>query len=366
MMKSHCIGALVLGIIAHAAPAWAQSRPQNAPIEGVSVFTMQVPEVIGPPAATPYQPLANTKDCGTAGCKKCQFMVFGDALYWNVHGGDVPFGQTFNGIDPLTAVPNGPVGVANPTYQPGFRIGAGVSVGDHGWLVGTFTWFRDVTDDSITATNGNVIRSSLTAPNTLNSAPDSLTASAHSSIQLYEGDLDYKCCIVNGDHVSLNWLAGARYAHLGQTLDATYKIFGTTTVDTQVNFDGAGPRAGLEGEYRIACGLYGYGKGILDLLAGHFSGSYSQHNIFAGNQASTQISEDRLVPQLEFELGVGWVSPKGRVRVSAGYYVGTWFNTITIPGLIQGVQNNNFTTNSNNFRDTLTFDGLVGHVEFRY
>jgi hypothetical protein len=101
-------------------------------------------------------------------------------------------------------------------------------------------------------------------------------------------------------------------------------------------------------------------------LAGHFSGSYSQHNIFAGNQASTQISEDRLVPQLEFELGVGWVSPKGRVRVSAGYYVGTWFNTITIPGLIQGVQNNNFTTNSNNFRDTLTFDGLVGHVEFRY
>ena len=45
---------------------------------------------------------------------------------------------------------------------------------------------------------------------------------------------------------------------------------------------------------------------------------------------------------------------------------GGWFNTLTVPSLVQGVQNNNFTTNGNNFRDHFSIDGFVGRFTFKY
>src|SRR5262249_31902584 len=145
-----------------------------------------------------------------------------------------------------------------------------------------------------------------------------------------------------------------------------YQILGTTTVTSHINFDGVGPRTGLEGEYHFRRGLFSYGKGIVDVLAGHFGATYDQHNTFAGQQAHTEVAEDRIVPQLELELGGGWQSPKGHFRISAGYYVSSWFNTLTTPNFIAGAIGNNFTTNQNNSRDVLTFDGFVGRVEVRY
>jgi len=185
-------------------------------------------------------------------------------------------------------------------------------------------------------------------------------------IDLVTADIDYKCLFVNTHCLQLSWLAGARYGHLDQKLVANYLIPGSTTVNSQILFNGGGPRAGLEGEYKIRAGFFGYGKGVMNLLAGDFKASYTERNIFTGLVGDTSVREERIVPVLELELGLGWQSPKGRVRVSGGYYVGTWFNTLTTPSLAEGIQNNNFTTNGNNFRDSITFDGLVGRVEFRY
>jgi hypothetical protein len=297
--------------------------------------------------------------------KRCHFDVFGEYLYWNVRNADIPFAQAFDGIDPL-AVPRGPVGMDLPKYSSGFRIGAGASLSDCSWLVGTFTYYDNNTDATLGAGPGNVLHAFLVFPSTVNAAPDSLTASANYDIRLLMGDVDYKCAFVNTDQILLNWLAGARFAHLEQGMNVNYDILGKTSVDSHVNFDGFGARAGLEGEYRVRGGFYGYGKGIVNLLAGHFSANYVQQNVFAGLQAQSQFGEDRLVPVLEFEAGGGWISPSGHIRISGGYYVGSWFNTLTMPNLVRGIQNNDFTTNSDNFRDTLTFDGLVGRIEIRY
>ena len=319
------------------------------------------------PANSTCAPTVDISDkaCGTK-CRCLKFEVFGEYLFWNVHNADIPFAQAFDGVDPNTSVPRGPVGIVSPNFESGIRLGAGVGLSDHSWLVGTVTYFTEATDGSIAAPPGNVLHNFLVFPNTVNSAGDSLTASARYIIDMRTADLDYKCAFVDNDHLSLYWLAGARYAHLRQNLSSTYEITGTTTTDSNINFDGGGPRIGLEGEYRILCGFYGYGKGMANLLVGQFQGSFVERNVFTGLVGQTSVSEDRLVPVLELEIGAGWQCKNGRVRISGGYYVGTWFNIMNVPSLGQGVGANNFTTNGNNMRDNMTFDGFVGRVEFRF
>jgi hypothetical protein len=296
---------------------------------------------------------------------KSDFFVFGDILAWRVHGADIPFAQPFDGVGPL-AVPKGPVADVNPGTEAGVRLGFGIPVNDHSWVVTTFTYFRDYADAYSTAPDGSVLHSNVVFPNTVNGAFVPLAANATNDIRLYMGDIDYKCAFVNTESLQVSWLAGIRYAHLQQNFTTNYAIFGTTTVNTGINFDGIGPRAGLEGEYKIGCGFYGYGKGMINLLAGRFAANYLQTQTFVGQQAQTSVYDDRLVPVLEAELGIGWTSSNGRLSISAGYYVGSWTNALTTNSLVQGVQNNNYTTNGNNFRDTLTFDGLFGRIEFRF
>jgi hypothetical protein len=298
--------------------------------------------------------------------KHARVLVFGDYLLWTLHGADVPFAQVANGIAPATAVPAGPVTTVSPTYTSGFRGGAGVAVCDNSWIVGTVTYLRTGNNSDAIAPAGLVLRSLLAFPNTLNAAGDSLTAHAEYHTTLVMADIDYKTAFVTTDNLLLSWFAGGRYVHLDQHLNALYQITGETTVESRVNFDGGGPRAGLNGQYRIAGGFYGYGVGAVNLIAGKFSGQAVQNNIFAGQQGQTAVNENRVVPILELELGFGWMSANGRVRVSGGYYVSSWYNTMTVPTLQAGIQGTNFTTNSNNLRDNIVFDGLVGRLEIRY
>ncbi len=246
------------------------------------------------------------------------------------------------------------MGVVSPGFTTGYRAGGGFALSDHTWIVGTLTYFRDSADSSIAAPNGQVLSGNLVFPNTVTAAFLPLAANSLYSINLLMADIDFKCTIVNCDRWQLYWLAGARYAHLDQNLTTNYLVFGTTTVNTGISFDGGGPRAGLEGEYHVGCGFYGFGKGTANLLVGQFSANYLQTQTFAGQQALTHIYDDRVVPILEAELGVGWRSPKGHVSVAAGFYIGSWFNTLTTSSFVQGIQSNNYTTNGNNFRDTMS------------
>ena len=70
----------------------------------------------------------------------------------------------------------------------------------------------------------------------------------------------------------------------------------------------------------------------------------------------------RVVPILDLELGGGWCSPKGRVRLSAGYVISAWFNTVKTQDFIDAVQQNVFRDVSS----TISFDGLVARAELRF
>jgi hypothetical protein len=229
------------------------------------------------------------------------------------------------------------------------------------------SWWESQDSHGITAPNGTFIQSYLTLPGIQSAAADSAAASGTLGLQLLSGDIAYTHLLCGiPECFAVHWLVGGRYAYLRENLDSTFTILGQTNVATHINFDGGGPRVGLEGEVFAKCGLSVYGRGTVDLLAGHWGATYSQNNAFAGNQGLTNFSSDRVVPVLELQLGVSWTSPKGHVLVRAGYEVDAWFNSVTTPGFIQSVQNSNFTTNGNNLRDTITFDGVVGHLEFRF
>jgi hypothetical protein len=314
-----------------------------------------------PPHAAPI--ITEAPDCPP---EKCHAIgLFGDFLYLKARGVDVLFARTVDGCIPTAAAPAGALGNVQPTYSPGFRIG-----GFFGWndssLVATYTWFNSQANESVTAPENRVIQALVTLPNTANCASGSQASDARYDIDFQFADLDFRHALCCGPNYAVDWLVGVRYAHLDQDFSANFAVLGTTTVDTHINFDGIGPRIGLAGERIGDCGLLVYGRSSASFLAGHFSSTYTQQNTFVGTQANLSYDNDRIIPILDLELGVGWASRNGRFRVEAGYYVAGWFNTLTTPGLVRAVQLNEFSGTGDVLKDTLTFDGFTFRAAVKF
>ena len=87
-----------------------------------------------------------------------------------------------------------------------------------------------------------------------------------------------------------------------------------------------------------------------------------QTNQFGGTQVNTGLTVDRIVPILDFEIGLAWVSPGQLVRISGGYMVAAWFNSITTDSWIDSVNNLSYSPGSS----TVTFDGLTARAEVHF
>ncbi len=148
-----------------------------------------------------------------------------------------------------------------------------------------------------------------------------------------------------------------------QDFGADYFYNGTESVDTEIDFYGAGLRLGLEGEafnqsHRWLC----YGKTSASFMAGSFTADYELVDSFDPEVVDTTWKAGRIVPMLELELGMGWQSRCGTWRVTGGYLISAWYNTVTTDQWVKAVQSNNFVGLS----DTITFDGLVLRCEGRF
>jgi hypothetical protein len=161
----------------------------------------------------------------------------------------------------------------------------------------------------------------------------------------------------------LRWLVGARYAGLDQDFTATFSSLGTEAVATRLNFDGGGPRFGLEGEWHSCrSGFFAYGKTAASFVVGNFQGRYVQTQSFDPVVVDTTWKAGWVVPILDLELGAGWQSRCGRVRLSAGYLLSAWYDTVKTADYIGAVQ-------MNNYRDlghSMVFDGLTARAEIRF
>lgn len=289
--------------------------------------------------------------------------IYGEFLYLTVRGANLGYATTVDGLA-ANAVPTSAVAIADPDYHPGFRAGVGMALDSCSSITGNFAFFESSHGSGITNGGGaDFIRAELVHPNTTNVAADSLTARAQYDIDFQTADVNYKSLIWGGDNYALNYLLGLRYGGLRQDFLGRYTIVGVTNVETEVDFNGFGPRIGLEGERLIGKGLMVYFKSAANFLAGEFVADYAQNNIAVGQQALTGFEDDRIVPVLEFEIGTGWQSRCGKYRLNAGYTMSAWFNSVTTPNFINAVQQNNYVTD---MKDTLTFDGLAARAEIRF
>jgi len=307
-------------------------------------------------------------DCGgcESGRRRPTWVVFGEFLMLRPRDAEVAYAVPFNGpVDQPPAVPIqvAPLGMVDPDYQGAYRVGYETVFNNCTSIGVTYTRFETDTASAIQTDAPFVIRSMVSHPSTFDATSAGLEASARYDIDFALVDADVRGVIACGECFLLNWVGGARYASSEHAFQSRFAVNGQETVLTNIEFQGAGLRVGLEGERHARKGGWMiYGKGAASFTAGEFRAFYGQGQAFDASVVSTRWKAGRIVSMLDLELGVGWTSPNACLRFTAGYMVSGWYNVVMTDEFIHAVQTNNFV----DLGDTLTFDGLVVRAECRF
>jgi len=314
-------------------------------------------------------------DGGSCGCGCCctpGWHISAEFLYLRPRDLGIEYAVPVQEAE-FGSVQMGRTGVMDSTFKPGYRVSVGLMGEDCTSVTGTYTHFQSDSANSITmsetAETGNLL-SMVMHPNTVQSLYGWTDARADMRVLFDLADLDYRQVFLSDDRYCVSFLLGGRYASLKQKFGSTFTIAEEEEdpiiagVNSDVFFEGGGIRLGLEGEGRTAYGVFGYAKAYASLLGGQFRATYLQDsNEEDSIPVSTEWKQARFVPILDAELGVGWQSPGGRVRASAGYTVSGWLNMVKAGEFISSVQVNHY-QGLDKLGDTpLTFDGFVTHAE---
>lgn len=289
--------------------------------------------------------------------------LYGDFAHLATHDADLPYATHVDGPVSNSASLS-PSSTLQPEFNAGYRAGLVLALSRCASLVAGYSDFRNEVSDTI-ALSGSTgwVRAELIHPSTADVATDSLIARARNDINLRLFDLSYRGHVYGNEKSAVNWLLGVRYARLEQRLQAAYFIDGATSVDAAIDFNGIGPRLGLDGERLLDLGFLLYGEVFGGLLIGDVDAEYLQQNENAGVQATAVMNgESRVIPQLEMELGTGWQNDFGNLRLRAGYYVGIWFNSATSRSWISDVRLNDIS----DVDDTQLFHGMMIRAEYRF
>jgi hypothetical protein len=289
--------------------------------------------------------------------------LYADWLDLHMGGGDVAHAQQQNGIGGAGTVPFGDIGTVDIGYNSGYRVGGGIACNACSGVAVDYTHFTSSSSDEVFAPNinGGAVGSLVHHPGA------AITASAGPVDATYDvdfqlGDVVYRRLWLTGRRYAVNYQVGAEFGHLDQDFTQTGNFgggqSGVINTSTDISFDGGGLKAGIDGEQRLCCGFFAYGKATAAALSGRFDSHYNMFNSTTETLlARSNWQDNRVIGQLDAELGVGW--GHGCWRVSAGYLFSEWTNVVTTQSLIDAVQADNY----NNVRDNITFDGLVSRIE---
>lgn len=316
--------------------------------------------------------------CEQCGCMPCccgtpfwahRTYLFGEYLYLLPTDADMSYAIQQNGTGGAGTVPAGAVGVLQPDFTSAYRTGFGVALGCRASIGASYMNFHDHTTDSLAAPlgiTGGTVASLVFHPESLNAGSTSSLVNASYDLQFQLADLEYRRLLSGNCRHAVNYSVGARYGKLWQGFSMVGDFApptGTIQTTTSIDFEGVGLRAGLDGEHRIGyTGFAGYGKASINVLFGEFRSSFLQLDTTTTDvQAFSTWHDRRVVPLLDYEVGVSWTSRTGHWRASAGYYTVFWFNTVTTGQWVQAVQNADFV----DLGETITFNGFVTRLEFR-
>jgi hypothetical protein len=290
---------------------------------------------------------------------------FGEAIYLSAGNSDLIYANEQTG--PVAAAsPTGPLGISNIGEHLGFRAGFTIARSNCSSVVASYTRWDGATTSFLEATGTNVINSQVSHPSVATTGAASLDAVARQSASFQFADAYFRRVCRSNDCGAINWNGGLRYGNLEQGISVDQLISvatGTTNVTTEIDFNGFGILGGLDGErHSSSSGFLVYGRVLGSLLAGNWQADYRQTNQFGGGVIATRYEDFRVTPVVDSELGVGWQSSSGRLRVSAGYLFSTWFNAVTTRDYIQSVRTGQLL----NLDDNLTFSGLALRTELRF
>jgi hypothetical protein len=346
------------------APIGAQAQAPGAPGCGIG------PDCAADPNGG-YGGYCGGDGCGCGNCDGwCHHInIFGEFLYLRPRNAEIAYAVPIDGnlLPPAQQFQVGPVRVVDPDFSPGFRFGAGFTIGNCNSIVVTWSQLDSHTQDAFDLPGlGPVVRSLVSpSPPGLNVAADGLFARADLDTQFKLLDIDYKGLIAYCCDYQVAYVVGARYANLEQHFRSVFEQNGVNNVRAESEFDGGGLKLGLEGErYGNSTRFFVYGKGYASLVGGTFRTRYEYFNQSDPSIVDTSWKAGRLVSILDLELGLGWRNHCDNLRFSVGYLFSSWLNVVKTNEWINTVQQNNFVDPSDNYHGLMTFDGLTARAEF--
>jgi hypothetical protein len=309
--------------------------------------------------------------CVERRCRVPKVSLFGDYLYWQVSDIDVAHAQQQNGLGGAGTVPFGDIGTVGFDWEKhNYRVGGSIACGPCSDVYASYTSFDADSEDSVDAPvvpgGGGAVGSLVHHPGT------ALTASAGPVDASYElelrmGDLMCRSVFHDGPCHMIRWMVGGQYGHLEQNFLQSGNFSGGLGGDidtrTNIDFDGGGLKAGIDAERWVGNGISVYGRATAAVMTGRFSSRYTMLNQSTDAMlAEANWKDDRAISQLEYEFGVALSSIDCHWRASVGYMLSYWDNVVTTGDFIDAVQADNYT----NVGDSITFDGFVSRVEYRY
>lgn len=317
--------------------------------------------------------VGNRRGCGHVAAPDCcppfwahRSAAFGELLLLRARDVEVAYAMPIDGpIAPgAPGIQVGPTGVADLEYDVGFRVGFNFALDHCSSVALVYSQLDSSASDAISATAPDVVRSLVMHPNSANAAVDNLMARATNSVDFQLADIDFRHVWSASDCHVVNWVVGARYAHLDQDFSSEFENLGVSTVDTDIKFDGGGLRLGLEAERRARGGLSLYAKSYASFVAGDFDASYRQYDVVADSTVFNSWNGGRLVTMLDLEAGLSWTSAGGGLRATAGYTISGWYNTAKTNDWINAVRGGNYLDMTDS--EVLTFDGFTTRLEYRW
>ncbi len=317
-------------------------------------------------------------DCGTVACGDgccCGYghctSLWADFLFLHPTGADMAHAQQQNGTGGAGTVPFGVVGMTDPHYEPGFRLGGVIGLTPCSSLALAYTFFESDSSSFLEAPivpgGGGAIGSLVHHPG-IGIVSSAGPVEATYEIDFQIADFEYRRLLWGDSRGWLNYSVGARYAHLEQEFFQT-GVFGgaqagVLNTQTTSDFDGGGALFGLDGERSFGNrGFSFYGNAGVSPVVGQFTTFYEMTNETTDVLLANVLwKDDRFVTILDFELGLAWTSQSGTWRFATGYMAQFWYDVITTPEFVDAVQATNYV----DVGDTLSFDGLVSRIEVRF
>jgi hypothetical protein len=337
-----------------------------------------LPMYCGPDVCQPYPdpcaqpcptPTMWTQPCPPPAPPPLRWALFGDVLWLHPTGVDMAHAQQQDGLGGAGTVPFGEIGVVDPSYDLGFRLGGELRLAAD---AGVFVQFAFFEGDATSSLEPPAIPGGGGAVGSLVHHPGaSITASAGPvnadyEIKFFLGDVAYRQILWRNCAQYVSVFAGARFAQLDQNFIQTGTFSGgqggVIDTSTTIEFTGAGPMVGIDGARQIGTTRFSvYGRSLAAAITGEFDSRYRMFNQSTAILLAESLwKDDRIMPMLDWELGVAWTSPQGHLRLAAGYLVSHWFNVVSTPTFVDAVQADNYV----DVDDTLSFDGLVGRIEW--